>query len=138
MRAKATKVVLDTNIVVSSLWGGNPGKTIELWNEGKIVLVLSSEILNEYYNVIKRFKLSDEDIDEFIILFIHSKKTKIVEPKKKLLIIKDDPADNKFIEEAVEGKADFIVTGDKHLQELAEYEGIRIVSPRVLLLEFKK
>jgi len=52
----------------------------------------------------------------------------LVEPKKKLKVVKDDPQDNKFLECALEAKADLIVSGDKHLLKLKEYEGIPIVS----------
>jgi predicted nucleic acid-binding protein len=45
----------------------------------------------------------------------------------------EDPDDNKYIEAAVEGLAQFVVTGDKHLLSLRSYENIRIVTPRVFM-----
>ena len=57
----------------------------------------------------------------------------MVVPNRKVNVIKDDPDDNKFIEAALEGKADYIVTQDKHLLNIQEFEGIKIVSPEEFL-----
>ena len=42
------KVVIDTNVFISSFFGGNPKKIIDLWKKGEIKLCLSREIVNEY------------------------------------------------------------------------------------------
>ena len=54
----------------------------------------------------------------------------LIEPEEKINIVKDDPDDNKFIEAAVAGKADHIVTQDAHLLKIKEYRGIKIITPR--------
>ncbi len=59
----------------------------------------------------------------------------IVEGKVRDRVVRADPEDDKYIAVAQEGLAQFIVSGDRHLLELAEYEGIRIVSPRAFLRE---
>jgi uncharacterized protein len=56
-----------------------------------------------------------------------------VEGNLRIHAVGSDPDDNKYIEAAVEGLAQFIVTGDKHLLSLKAYESIRIVTPRVFL-----
>jgi uncharacterized protein len=53
----------------------------------------------------------------------------IVELRIKLDVVKDDPDDNKFIEAAIEGKARYIITRDKHLLKIKEYQGIKIIKP---------
>jgi predicted nucleic acid-binding protein len=53
----------------------------------------------------------------------------LINPANKLEIIDKDPADNRYLECAIEGEAPYIVTGDKHLLELKEYEGIVILPP---------
>ena len=53
----------------------------------------------------------------------------LIEPTSKIEAIKEDLDDNKFIEVAVDGKANFIVSQDRHLLNLKEFQGIRIVSP---------
>ena len=57
----------------------------------------------------------------------------IVEPTIKLDIVKDDLDDNKFLEAGVTGNVDLIVSQDKHLLKLREYEGIKIVNPEKAL-----
>jgi predicted nucleic acid-binding protein len=47
--------------------------------------------------------------------------------------IKEDPEDNKYLSAAVEGKADFIISGDHHLKDLRIYQGIRILDPSTFL-----
>ena len=58
----------------------------------------------------------------------------IVEPKEKIVIVKDDPKDNIFIETAVAGDVDYIVSQDNHLLKLKEFRGIKIITPE----EFNK
>jgi predicted nucleic acid-binding protein len=60
--------------------------------------------------------------------------SQIVYPKKKLNIVKKDPSDNKILECALEAKASFVISGDRHLLEIKEYDGIKIVSPREIFI----
>jgi len=62
----------------------------------------------------------------------------LVEPSRKIDFVKEDPADNKILECAVEANVDYIVTYDKHLLKLKEFEGIQIVSPAKFLEKMKK
>ena len=57
----------------------------------------------------------------------------IVHPKSKFNVVKDDPDDDKIIEAAVEGKAEYIITQDNHLLKLKEFKGIKIVTPKDFL-----
>lgn len=138
------KVVLDTNILVSRLISpkGVPAKIVKALQEKRFILVTSEELLSElkrtlnYPKIKRNYKLEDRDINKYIKnLSIFSE---LVSPKEKLRIIKDDPDDNRFIESAVSGKATYIVSGDKHLLELEEYEGIKLITPRQFLEELKK
>src|SRR3989344_2043204 len=63
--------------------------------------------------------------------------SKIVEPKSKLDIIKEDPDDNKILECAVEGKVDYIISQDKHLLDIKEYKEIKIITPKDFLIKNK-
>ena len=63
--------------------------------------------------------------------------SQIVYPKKKLNVVKKDPKDNKILECALEAQASFIISGDKHLLEIKEYKGIKIISPKEFLNEIK-
>lgn len=128
MIVQPIKVVLDTNIIISSLWGGNPGKIIELWESSRILLVVSQPILDEYFAVLNRFDLTEEEVEDATILFSNPHRTLIVTPKSKVHLIKKDSSDNKLLECAIEGKAAYIISGDKHLLEHGSHKSIRIVT----------
>ncbi|HUU42065.1 MAG TPA: putative toxin-antitoxin system toxin component, PIN family [Desulfatiglandales bacterium] len=128
------KVVIDTNIYISAvLFGGNSEKIRKLAREGKIELLISENILAEIAGVLKRkFNWFDWQVSELIkdIRDI----TTLVTPVLSLSIIKEDEPDNRFLECAIEGKAQYIISGDKrHLQPLKEYQGIKILSPAQFL-----
>jgi len=53
-----------------------------------------------------------------------------VEVKEKISLIQEDPADNKFLECALDGRADYIVSGDSHLLGVGQYQAIQILSVR--------
>jgi len=74
-------------------------------------------------------------IEEWRNLIIES--SVIINPKIKLNVIKEDPDDNKFLEAGISGNADLIISQDKHLLKLKEYQGIKIVSPEEALLLIK-
>jgi putative PIN family toxin of toxin-antitoxin system len=101
---------------------------IELWKKGEITLCVSEAILKEYLEIIPRFNMLKKEAKEVLSLFKVRKNIKIVKPSKKFKIIKEDPADNKFIECAVEAKAEYILSADKHLRNLKKYKGVRIVA----------
>ena len=132
------KVVIDTNIFVSSFFGGNPRKIVDLWRDGKITLCLSKDILDEYIEVLQRIGLKGGvEIQELLSLF--AKGFNILFTTKTLHIrtVKDDPEDDKFIECAVALKAEAIITGDKALKAMNGYMGIKILTPQQFLKTYK-
>ena len=129
------KTVLDTNVFISGIfWKGASNKVILNWKEGKFTIVTSLEAVSEIIKVLKDFKikLPDDMIKEWIDLII--RKSIVVEPKEKINIVKDDLKDNIFIEIAVAGNVDYIVSQDKHLLKLKKFRGIKIITPE----EFNK
>ena len=130
------RVVLDTNNLISTLgWKkGNPRIIFQHCLSGKNTLVESKNLIKEFLLVINRPKfnfISKEEKQEFLIYLFQI--CDLVEPKNTISIIKNDPADNIVLECALEGKADFIVSGDKHLLKLKEFRGIRIVNSKEFL-----
>lgn len=137
------RTVLDANQFVSALLkpGSNPAQIISLIREDKAKLLMSEEIISEISNVLlypkilKRHGKSPEYIAGFI------KKLRAVSVMThaavKIDVIKDDPSDNKYLECAVEGRADYIISGDKHLKDLKVFRGIRIVNPAEFLMIVK-
>lgn len=131
------KIVIDTNVFVSSFFGGNPRKIIDLWKKEKISLCLSHVILDEYIDVLNRIGLKDEaELEELLSLFSRGFNLRFTTKTPKIKIVKNDPDDDKFIECAVALKADVIVTGDREVLNIKEYAGIRILSPQKFLEYF--
>ncbi|MBS3100545.1 putative toxin-antitoxin system toxin component, PIN family [Candidatus Woesearchaeota archaeon] len=127
-------VVLDTNVFISGIfWKGSSNKVLTDWRNGKFTLVTSLEAVSEIIKVLKDFKikLSDDMIKEWVDLIVRN--SIIVEPKEKISIIKDDSKDNIFIETAVAGSVDYIVSQDNHLLKLREFRGIKIITPEEFL-----
>jgi hypothetical protein len=133
------KVVIDTNVFISSFFGGNPKRIINLWKNEEVVLCLSKDVLDEYVDVLQRVGLKDEDeIEELLSLFAKSFNIFFTTKTPKLKVVRDDPDDDKFIECAVALKADVIITGDKALRTLGEYMGIRILAPQDFLKTYMR
>jgi len=131
------RAVLDTNVFISGIhWKGASDKVVEAWGDDRFELVSSEEIIQELAETLLNFKkpLSQEDIMHWISLI--AAKAVIVAPLIKCDVIKADPDDNKFLEAAVEGNADYIVSQDHHLLDIEEFQGIKIVKPDEFLKLF--
>jgi len=131
---KAVKVVIDTNIAISAaiVEDGNPAKIFELLLLEKIENYTTAEICLEIVEVFHRPKiLKSIDIKDIkFILINYQTFSKTVFPKQKFQVVKNDPKDNKFLDCAVEAKADYIITGDPDLLELKRFRGIEIITPK--------
>ena len=131
------RVVVDTNIFISSFFGGNPRKIIDLWKSGQIVLCLSRPIIDEYVDVLSRMGLQNErELEELLSLFAHGFNSLFAGKTPNLKIIEKNPDDDKFIECAVALNSKFIISGDKALQETKDYMGIKIQSPKQFLDDY--
>jgi putative PIN family toxin of toxin-antitoxin system len=127
-------VVADTNIYISAiLSAGKPREIGNLARQGKIELLVSEAILDELAGVFRRkFDWSEWQISEVIENL--SAITTLVIPKRTLKVIKAHDPDNRILECAIEGEAQYIVSGDEHhLLPLKEYRGIKILSPAEFL-----
>jgi len=130
------RVLLDTNILISAVvFGGKPDEVLSLALEGKFGVVISPILSVELLDVVnKKFPLSKND---FRLLERQLKSTfEIVNPTESIDILKDT-ADNRVLEAAIEGKCDYIVTGDKELLRLKVFEGVKIVTAERFLDELK-
>lgn len=134
------RAVLDANVIISALIQpkGASGKILtSLVDANSFELIVSPAILAElrralsYPKVRKYIKFSNQDLD----LWVASLEliAQPVDGNIRVHAVAEDPDDNKYIEAAVEGLAQFVVTGDKHLLSLKFYETIRVVTPRVFL-----
>ncbi len=129
------RIVLDTNLFVSALLkpGSNPDLILHLVKDEKVLLLMSDSICHEisrvlaYPKIRKRLTASDEELKNFVQLLatVAIITPGILNPPP----LDADPDDTKYLVCAVEGHADFIVSGDHHLTDLVRYRGIRIVTP---------
>ncbi len=129
------KAVLDTNVFISGIfWAGESNRTIIAWKEERFILVTSPEAVSELVKILSDFKIrmSNDLIKGWVDLI--TRNSVFVEPKERLNAVKDDPKDDIFIETAIAGNADFIVSQDKDLLKLKEFRRIRIITPE----EFNK
>jgi len=132
------KVVIDTNVFVSSFFGGNPRRIIDLWKTGEIKFCLSPKIVDEYIEVLSRLGLQDEkELEELLNLFAKGFNIIFTAETPTLEIVKEDPNDNKFIECAVALKCTYIISGDRHLLKIKNYMGIKILNPKNFLQGFE-
>ena len=131
------RVVIDTNVFISSFFGGIPRQIINLWKDGKIILCLSQDIVEEYIKVLNRLGLKDkQELLKLTRLFAEGYNSLFSANTPQLNVVKSDPDDNKFIECAVELESRVIVSGDKHLKEVKKYIDIEIMSPREFIERF--
>jgi len=127
------RVVVDTNVFVSSFFGGPPGQIIECWRRGDITLCVSRDLLDEYVEVLNRLGLEASLIHELLELFASGYNLVFTASTSPLRILKDDPDDNMLFECAVELKAAVIVTGHKAVRAVARYMDIDVVTPTEFL-----
>ena len=128
------KVVLDTNVLVSgTFWTGKSFEIIKKIDIREIELILSEEIIEEYHKIISSEEIIEKICDKNLIANQAMQKiiqdSIIVFPTTKFNIIQDDFDDNKILECAFEGKADYVISQDKHLLDLKEFKGIKILTP---------
>lgn len=126
-----SRVVIDTNVFVSSFFGGVPRKIIDLWKEGKLTLCLSQGIVEEYVEVLNRLGIKDRKaMEQLIQLFAEGYNSLYAAKTPKLQVIEEDPDDDRFLECAVALESKVIASGDRHLKDLGKYFDIEILTPR--------
>lgn len=132
------RVVLDTNVFISALLVPDslPARILELVLSGQLLLVVSPGIVREIGLVLqypkvkkslKTHRLSEAEVADAILKIL--KIATITSGAEIASGVSPDPGDDMVLSCAVEGKADFIVSGDRDLTELEDYQGIRIVTP---------
>lgn len=122
------RVVLDTNVFISSLLGGRLGLILDEWRAGKFVLIASEPILREYLDVISRpkFRIPAEEVAAIADYLF--KNVEFVTPLETITDVEADASDNKFLEAALAGQAEYIVSGDSHLLRIKAFRRIPILT----------
>jgi putative PIN family toxin of toxin-antitoxin system len=136
------KIVLDTNVFLSGILSPNraPAKILDLVLSGKCKLVSSPQIIQEIQQVtqypgiiklMKRRKIRAEELADAILKILRV--SAITPGAVQVQGVCPDPQDDMFLASALEGQADFIISGDQHLLNLKTYQGIQIVNPATFL-----
>jgi uncharacterized protein len=136
--------VLDTNILISASFGkkgSTTGQILKALRDQKFILITTPEILIEieevlhYEKILKLTKMTEQDINKFMEVVIDW--SFVVPGDVVVQAVEKDPDDDKFLAAAIEARADYVVSGDKPLLDIGEYQGIRIIAPRDFVYLFQ-
>jgi putative PIN family toxin of toxin-antitoxin system len=121
------RITADSNVWISAVeFGGKPLQLINLARSGEIEIAISEPILDEFTRILRdkfhweesRLRALRQQVRSF---------TKMVEPTMKLSVVKDDPDDDKIVEAAVESRSEAIITNDKDLLRMKEFQGVQML-----------
>ena len=133
------KIVVDANLFARALIkpDSNPGQIFELIKQNKVELVISPSVIMEikrillYPKIQKYHQKTAQQLDTFfddLLIFAW-----VVEGQAEIDVIQTDPTDNKYLAFALEGEADYIVSGDRHLLDIGLYQGSKIIKAKAFL-----
>ena len=123
-----TRVVLDTNVLVSGLgWSGPPAAIIDAVTAGELILLSSPTLIAELRRVLSYPKLATVFANPNAIADLVASASVQVLTSTQLQVL-DDDSDNRVLEAALDGGADYIVSGDADLLSLGSFQGIPIVT----------
>ena len=126
---KKPKITADTNIFISSFIcvSAVAVKVIDLAEEGLCEIAVSEEIIKEFKRVAK-VKFGWDEAQNTVAEEVLRGLCNVVKPSLKVNVVKIDPDDDSIIECALEARSEYIVTGDKHLLDIGQYKGIKIIT----------
>jgi len=131
------KIVLDTNVFVSGVFfQGSSYQILKAWRDGKVQLVISQEILEEYQRVGETLAYQFPGVDLGPILELLTLKAELTQAPSLPEPVCDDADDDKFLACAFASNSEVIVSGDKHLLKVSGYCGINVLRPRKFLDDF--
>jgi putative PIN family toxin of toxin-antitoxin system len=127
-------IVLDTNVIISGILRpfSKAASILGLVADGTVQLAYDLRLLSEYRDVLSRpkFNVAEENLEAFLAQIEQDGFLVSVKP---LEIYLPDPDDEPFLEVALAGKVEAIVTGNKRHFPSREYEGVKILSPAEFL-----
>jgi len=127
------RAVLDTNVLISGVIAtGVPHELLVKGFNHEYQIVVSVETLTEFRKTLlkypDRFHMDEQEIQDEVETIRYF--AEFVAPQEDITAVADDPDDDKFLEAAVAGDVDYLVSGDGHLLSLDSFRGIEIVEPR--------
>jgi putative PIN family toxin of toxin-antitoxin system len=135
------RIVLDTNVLVSALIkSGKPRELIFEIVKNKVQLITSRKILEEFIKITDAPRIRKYVGDDDTIAFLRAigSIASVVKVRSKFKVINEDPDDDMVLRTAQDGRAEYIVSGDKHLLSLKEFRGIKIVTVTQMLNIIRK
>ncbi|MEW6446496.1 MAG: putative toxin-antitoxin system toxin component, PIN family [Bacillota bacterium] len=135
------RIVVDTNVIMGGLINPSKasGRLLGIWLEGKVDVVVSPALLDEYLCIFNKMRFGPKEAlarrEEAMKKLLRHENLTLVETELKLHLVEKDPSDNRLIECAVAGGADYIISQDRHLLAIGEYSGIKIMRAHAFLLQ---
>ena len=131
------KIVIDTNAWISGFfYGGTLGRVVKLLDQKDFTIIFSNETFAELTEKFLEKGKEQGSVEEAIAFLAEvNQKGSFVYPTEKVFLCRD-PDDNKFLETALEAKADYLISGDKDLQALKKFHQTKILSPGQFLSKF--
>lgn len=128
VRPGVLRVVLDTNLFVAAYWSARSAsaRVVHACEENRLRLLYSPAIRREMSRILRNAQTSEAHRRRVDLLLESAEE---VHPTRAIRVVPEDPDDDKFIECAVEGDADYVISSDDHLLRLGEVEGVGIVKP---------
>ena len=128
------RLIVDTNVFFSGVFfSGPPFMILEAWRHGRVSLIISPDILDEYQRVGEKLasQFPGVDLEPWIELLML--KASLIDAPPLSGNVCDDPDDDKFLACAIASKTRLISSGDKHLLDVSGYHGITVLKPRAFV-----
>lgn len=133
------KIILDTNVFISGIFfSGPPSQILKAWQNSRLQVVLSQEILNEYQRVAESLAAKFPTIDILPIIELMTIHGQLIDVEGFDVSVCDDPDDNKFMECAIASNSKIIISGNKHLLKVSGCQGITVLKPREFVDSYLK
>lgn len=127
------RAVLDTNVLISGVIStGVPHDLLVRGFSSDYEIIVSVATLTEFRDTLhkypEKFHMDEAEIQQEVETIRYF--AEFVDPDETITAVNDDPDDDKFLEAAVAGQVDYLVSGDRHLLDLGSFREIEIVDPR--------
>ena len=130
------RIVLDTNCLLASL--SRRGAYFNVWKglqQGKYILCVSNEILEEYEEILTQ-STNSVIASNVVQTLLNAPTVEFIEPFYRFNLITQDPDDNKFVDCAIAGNATYIVSNDSHFDVLKQTDFPKLIVKKIQ--EFSK
>lgn len=131
------RIILDTNVVVSGVFfGGVPGRILEAWRDGRVTLVVSPAVLDEYQRVGRALADRYEGVELEPFLALVAVHADVVATEQLSEQVCPDPDDDKFLACALAAATPIVISGDSELRGVSGWQGIVVLSPRAFVQQY--